>query len=363
MRLTAFRASASTHRRARRHRGTVWLRAPDETTTCPTCASSDIRTVDVISIPRHSTGRGVAFITGCRACGLLFTNPLPSADELRRFYAPGGTWASAHTALATSLQLEYERRTRKKKPPKTKRSTTSRAVLLDALAQHVAVYAPPAGARVLDVGCGDGQFLDRLQDHGWATYGIEPSTTIAFLRHMALEAPSQDQSFDLVVLRHVLEHVADPLQLLRRIIGAVRPGGALFISVPRLDTLPQHRDLRDCLNSRTHIVGFSQTCLEGLLARAGFALTVCLSRPELDDALTHGKPVWLHVLATRAVSPAVPQADPLRPALEALRQYHAREGRWRLYARRFVPVRLRASWMEHVREQDARRRRRSGGKE
>jgi SAM-dependent methyltransferase len=353
----ALRASASAHASPRSLLRSVWLRTPDEATACPACASSDIRTVDVISIPRRSTGRGVAFVTGCRDCGLLFTNPLPSPDELERFYAPGGRWASAHTVQAASLQLEYERRSRKHRPPKKKRPHTRRGLLLEALAPHVPVYAPPPGAKVLDVGCGDGQFLDRLQDHGWTTYGIEPSMTVAFLRHIGLEAPPQDQSFDLVLLRHVLEHVMDPLNLLRRITGAVRPQGALFISVPRLDTLAEHRDLRYCLNSRTHIVGFSQACLEGLLARAGFELAVCLSRPELDDALTEGKPLWLHVLATRTVTPAVRQTDPLRAALQALRRYHETEGRWHLYARRLVPVRLRAAWMERVREQDARRRR------
>jgi 2-polyprenyl-3-methyl-5-hydroxy-6-metoxy-1,4-benzoquinol methylase len=331
---------------------------------CPACASPDIWAVDVISIPRRSTGRAVAFVTGCRDCGLLFTNPLPSAEELKRFYAPGGTWASAHTVKAASVRREHEkraRRARKQKPPKKKRPHTRRGLLLDALAPHVPVYAPPSGAKVLDVGCGDGQFLDRFQEHGWKTYGIEPSMTIAFLRHIALEAPPQDQSFDLVLLRHVLEHLADPLNLLRRITGAVRPGGALFISVPRLDTLGEHRDLRYCLNSRTHIVAFSLTCLEGLLARAGFELTVCLCRPELDDALTEGKPLWLHALARRAVSPPVWRADPLKPALEALRRYHEREGRWHRYARSFVPVRLRAAWMERVRERQARRRRDARG--
>jgi 2-polyprenyl-3-methyl-5-hydroxy-6-metoxy-1,4-benzoquinol methylase len=355
------RVSGSTYSWPRRPLRSVWLRAPDEVTACPTCASFDIRAVDVISIPRRSTGRAVAFVSGCRDCGLLFTNPLPSPEELERFYAPGGTWASAHTVQAASLELEHEKRARKQKPLKKKSPHTSRGLLLDALAPHVPVYTPPSGAKVLDVGCGDGQFLDRFQDHGWKTYGIEPSTTVAFLRHVALEAPPQDQSFDLVLVRHVLEHLADPLSLLRQITGAVRPRGALFISVPRLDTLAEHRDLRYCLNSRTHIVGFSLTCLEGLLARAGFELTVCLSRPELDDALTEGKPLWLHVLATRAVSPAVRRADALKPALEALRRYHKRDGRWRLYARSLVPVRLRAAWMERVREREARGRRGARG--
>ena len=84
-------------------------------------------------------------------------------------------------------------------------------------------------------------------------------------------------------------------------------------------------------------------------------------RGSLDDALTEGKPLWLHALARRAVSPPVWRADPLKPALEALRRYHVREGRWHRYARSFVPVRLRAAWIERVRERQARRRRDARG--
>ncbi len=145
-----------------------------------------------------------------------------------------------------------------------------RDTLLQALQPHVNVLSRPAGARALDVGCGDGKFLNGLQDLGWDTYGIEPSSSVAFLRHHRLESPPQDGSFDLVVLHHVLEHVIEPLALLRAVSATLRDGGGLFVSVPRLDTLAQHGDFRYCINGRNHPLAFSETCLRGLLARAGF---------------------------------------------------------------------------------------------
>jgi len=178
--------------------------------------------------------------------------------------------------------------------------------VVSALAPYAPVHNPPSGAKVLDFGCGDGKLLNRLQDRGWETSGIEPSTAVAFLRHRHLTSPPQDGSFDLVILSHVLEHVINPLGVLRQLAESLREGGVLFVSVPRLDTLPQHGDLKYCLNHR-HVVCFSETCLRGLLTRAGFATTARLDAKELDEAFTDGKPLRLRLVATRTAHPSRPQ--------------------------------------------------------
>ena len=54
-----------------------------------------------------------------------------------------------------------------------------------------------SGDYMIDFGCGDGKFLNRLQDRGWDTYGIEPSADVAFLRHRRLKSPPQEGSIDL----------------------------------------------------------------------------------------------------------------------------------------------------------------------
>jgi SAM-dependent methyltransferase len=211
------------------------------------------------------------------------------------------------------------------------------------MAPHVPVHAPPPGAAILDFGCGDGKLLDWLQPRGWQTYGIEPSAGVAFHRHMRLETPPQDARFDFVILHHVLEHVASPLELLRRLAGATREGGALFISVPRLDTLPQHRDFRYCINARTHPVSFSEACLTGLLARTGFAVTARLDAPELDQLLSDGKPLRLRLLATRTSRPLPLPPDPLGPAAVALATYSRTQKGLVPRLQAALPVRMRAA--------------------
>lgn len=313
--------------------------------------------LDVFSIPRDpASGRRVAFLTGCHECGLLFANPLPTGEQLHTYYSDRGPWAASHTERTRQIEAAHARRLRGRTPPKTTRSRKPLDMVLDALAPFVPVHDPPPGAKVLDFGCGDGKFLNRLQDRGWETYGIEPSTGVPFLRHRRLEILPQDGSFDFVILHHVLEHVAEPLSLLRRVAGSLREGGVLFVSVPRLDTLGQHRDFHYCLNGRTHVVCFSERCLEGLLARAGCAVTAALDRPELDAAQSDGKPLRLRLVATRtATPPALPDA-PLVPALNALRQYiSASRGFVPRLARR-LPVRVRAALMDRAREKSRRLR-------
>jgi SAM-dependent methyltransferase len=180
---------------------------------------------------------------------------------------------------------------------------------------------PAARCEGLNFGCGDGKFLNRLQDRGWDTYGIEPSADVAFLRHRRLKSPPQDGSFDFIVLHHVLEHVRTPLELLKQLALTLREGGVMFLSTPRLDTLPHHRDLPYCIDGRWHILCFTERCLSGLLARAGVQVTARLELPELDRVQSDGKQVRLRIVATRTASPPPLPAAPLAPALAALRQY------------------------------------------
>lgn len=300
----------------------------------------------MFSIPRTPERRRIAFISGCYACGLLFANPLPTEEQLHRYYSDEGPWAALRAERNAGVEAANVRRLGRKKPrPKASISPRARS-LFNALAPYVPVYAPPPGAKVLDFGCGDGKFLNRLQDYGWETYGIEPSTSAAFPRHGQLTSPPQDGTFDFVFLNHVLEHVIDPLGLLRQLAGSLREGGVLFVSVPRVDTLPQHGDLKYCLSGHRHVVCFSETCLTGLLARAGFATTARLDAKELDAAFTEGKPLRLRLVATRTAHPPSPPDAPLTPALQALALHARTRGGLGARLRHKLPVRLRAALLD-----------------
>jgi 2-polyprenyl-3-methyl-5-hydroxy-6-metoxy-1,4-benzoquinol methylase len=326
------------------------LRVAGRTRACPACRSTSIVLLEPFVSSDHAAGSRIGFVTGCRECGLLFVNPQPDAEALAVFYSPEGTWGQYANERRPALQRQAERALagiRKAAPPRQGR----RDILLEAIDRHVAVFAPSAGAAVLDFGCGDGKLLNALLERGWDTFGIEPSTDVAFLRHTRLEAIPSTPQFDFVVVNHVLEHVPHPLDLLRALAGALKPGGAIYVSVPRLDTLPEHGDFRYCLNARTHLVSFSEECLRGLFERAGLQPVVALHDASLDAKFTDGIPLRLRMIARKADAPLRRQAYPLTAATRALREYRRTRphGPW---FESWLPVSVRAVLLD--------RRQRSG---
>jgi SAM-dependent methyltransferase len=305
--------------------------------------------LDVFKIPRDARGRRVAFVTACRTCGVVFANPLPTDAELRSHYSADGdgTYAAARKRIATRQAAETRTAAR-----------DERALLFDALSSHFAVRQPRGGAKVLDFGCGDGKYLDVLQDVGWETFGIEPSTDAAFTRHTRLVDPPQDGTFDFAMLHHVLEHVTRSLHVLRQIAGALRADGVLFLSVPRLDTLPDHGDFKYCLDGRNHVVAFTEAALRHLLAAAGFGRADVVESAELDGTLTGGKRLRLRMIASKA-GHYVRTSDPYREALRALGRYGRQRDGPLWYVRCMVPVRARGALLDRAVEWRAQERRRA----
>lgn len=288
--------------------------------------------LDFFPIPRTPERRRLSFVSGCSGCGVLFVNPLPTSNEVEKYYSKQGTWAKR--------QGERVKEPRKA-PPGPRRPDR----LLTALEPYAPQLSSSTG-RVLDFGCGDGKFLNRMKARGWQTYGIEPSSDAAFHKHTRLTEIPGDGSFDFVVLNHVIEHLLDPLGMLRRLAAALRPGGILFVSTPRLDTLPQHRDIAYCLSGRRHVMSFSETCLRGLLGRAGLDTVARIDAPELDEAFTAGQPLRLRLLARRAAAPLPAPTRPLSAALRALAGYRSATQGWTDRVWGLMPVRFRAARAE-----------------
>ena len=325
----------------------LWLRIEGEAVACPACGSSRLVLLDVIPLRRDVTGRRIGFVTGCRDCGVLFSNPLPTPEDLAQFYGPIGPWAEAQGDRFERLQQRETERLKRNKPRiRPNQRKFPRDYVIEGMNAYFPVLAPAPGSTVLDFGCGDGKFLDSLQACGWRTYGIEPSANRAFLRHQRLDSVPQDARFDLIIAHHVLEHMLRPLDVLQQLAAASREGGFLFVAVPRLDTLALHGDFRYCINGRAHLACFSETCLRGLLARAGFETVARLDEPGLDQVLTGGTPLRLRLLARRTAGGVRLPRAPLGAALRALAEYARVRSSRADRLRAILPVRVRAALQE-----------------
>ena len=268
-----------------------------DTISCPACDSHQVNVVD--AWPMRSKRQAVA----CQDCGLLFVHPQPATVALAVQYAPEGTYREKRAGKVANAQT------------KTKGGAP---IMLAALDRHLSASRPSEGARVLDFGCGTGTWLNTFQDHGWETFGIEPSTDAAFVRHQRLAAVPSEPQFDFIIVYQVLEHLGRPLDILRELARSLRPGGHCLVSVPRIDTLGIHRDAEYCLQPRTHIVAFTEACLSGLLARAGLGVVEALH--GLATTLDKGRQTKLRLLARKGAEPIAAElpAEALRRVTNVL---------------------------------------------
>jgi SAM-dependent methyltransferase len=134
------------------------------------------------------------------------------------------------------------------------------------------------GARVLEIGAGDGRFVARMREAGLDARGAEPSPAARSRARthgveLVAEASADPHSQDAVVLWHVLEHLPDPSATLEQARSWLRAGGLLLVAVPNLDSVQAaiggdrwfHQDVP---RHRTHLTARG---LRLLLERAGFA--------------------------------------------------------------------------------------------
>lgn len=101
--------------------------------------------------------------------------------------------------------------------------------------------------RLLDVGCGNGQFLVQMQQLGWEVAGVEPDPEAVCLakKHLGSgifqgtleKAKFPDDSFDAITMNHVIEHVPNPIELLVECRRDLKPGGKLVVVTPNIRSL------------------------------------------------------------------------------------------------------------------------------
>lgn len=105
-----------------------------------------------------------------------------------------------------------------------------------------AMYLPvQANGQLLEIGCGSGQQLEYLRKMGWQVQGLDldpAATTVASARGLTVHVGSLEgqcfsgQCFDAVVSSHVIEHVHDPVALLRESGRILKPGGRIVVVTP-----------------------------------------------------------------------------------------------------------------------------------
>lgn len=192
-------------------------------------------------------------IVQCSHCGLLYETPRESRDVIEGQYA----------------QVE---------DPTYERETQGRVRTFSKLLDEIEQYAKPG--RMIDIGCYTGVFLDLARQRGWQTMGVEPSAWAARKArekgHAVINTPVSKaglpaESFDLVTLWDVIEHLHDPLGELREIHRILRPGGIFGLSTMNAGSLFAKLAGRHWpWYMRMHFYYFTPGTLTQMLKAAGF---------------------------------------------------------------------------------------------
>jgi len=157
--------------------------------------------------------------------------------------------------------------------------------------------------RLLDVGCGGGNYLAAMRKLGWQVEGVEPGQSGVeagrrqglTIHHGTLETVQLPAaSFDFVRFEHVLEHTPDPLATLREAARVLKAGGRIRVQVPNADSLParQFGSYWYHLDTPRHLFWFTPTTLQRMAGQAGLhieSLSVEVDYSDLSDSLIY----WL----------------------------------------------------------------------
>jgi SAM-dependent methyltransferase len=274
-------------------------RLEGELSACPACSAAPIEHLHWgVGGGKTEAGARVFFVSGCKACGLVFTNPPPTADELAAAYGEHGAWNERSNESTASP------------PDPTNKTTLPRK---DCHLRRVLEAAPCEHPYALDFGCGEGEFLNELAIRGWRVCGIDPATkhVLSAWHEMRDEIPATP-TFDVIIAKHVLEHLPNPLAILRAFRAALKPNGVIYIGVPCLDDAEAHGKLDYCINKAHHITGYTDRSLRHLMRAAGL---------EPTRSFRDGTHYRFAMIARPALTPLraiFPDADPLASARAVL---------------------------------------------
>ncbi|HEV3023660.1 MAG TPA: class I SAM-dependent methyltransferase [Pirellulales bacterium] len=224
------------------------MHRPPETPRCPLCGRPPVTRFDRVLDPQS---REAFRIVECAACCHAQTWPRPA--DVAVYY--GAAYYGGRHGFA------------------------ARHCVRRRLRRLTAAAGPGDGRRLLDVGCGDGQFLVHARARGWQVTGTELNTEMAEQAGLAvsrtLDGAAARGPFDCVTMWHSLEHFVEPLAELEAIGELLAPDGLLLVAVPDAQGL-QARVFGPHwlhLDVPRHLHHFSRRSLELHLTRSGFVVS------------------------------------------------------------------------------------------
>lgn len=243
---------------------------------CPICGSGDYRKWKIIKNWQ---------VVKCSECGMQYVNPAPSDAILTEAYGyPKEKYnvffQSDYIGSAEILNFTMESQVQNcKKNLKV-----------------INNFFPQKGA-VLELGCSGGKFLELAKEDGWRTAGVDPGNwgfdeerdaELNIARRSLFDAALKKESFDVIFMSSVLEHLPNPKEYLDYLKGLLKPGGRIFImGLPNVNSLTILLGIDRWIGNHPplHMLYFSPETIAISLKKAGFKNIVIKSRGVSETIL------------------------------------------------------------------------------
>jgi len=244
-------------------------------TACPICQNKSFEPYRTCT--DHTVSQEKFTIVRCSECGFRFTQNVPDEASIGRYYE-SEDYISHSNAQKGAVNSMYQ---------------LARRYMMGKKRKFVQELSGKTSGRLLDYGCGTGEFAAHMQNSGWSVLGMEPSTDARrfAVENNKIEALTPDElftrtlePFDVLTLWHVLEHVHRLHETLARLKELMAPKGVMIVAVPNADAREEltYKEFWAAWDVPRHLYHFDASAMKQLTEQHG--LKIMSTRPMPLDA-------------------------------------------------------------------------------
>lgn len=249
---------------------------------CPICS---FRIEELLHNQRFTLPEGHSLpeaydIVSCNKCGFVYAETPASQEDYSRYYKEFSRYEDKTIATGGG-------------------DTPRDAARLEDRATYLSPFIPDKKAAILDVGCANGGLLAALKRKGYSNLtGVDPSHAcvqnlrkglgIKAIVGDVLSFKLPEESFDCVILSHVLEHIVDLKGAMENLLLNLKAGGVLYIEVPDASRYDEYYVVPYYYFDCEHINHFDEYSLKNLASRSGLSYVDGGKKEiEVSDANTY----------------------------------------------------------------------------
>lgn len=263
---------------------------------CPHCGSERFAPAYFDPVPNWVRGQ-------CQNCGFLFANPQPIPEAIPDLYLSESAQGNALQRFFRQLLDEV-----RSQPPDEAGKMFGRKERWWEPEFSLPDFESERGdsRKLLDVGCSVGTLMYQFQCRGWRVTGIDlDDNAVRLAQSIGLDAQTvtleeaafPPESFDLITMMDVIEHVPDHKPLVEKLYSLIKPGGMLRLKTPCPESIVHYQYGPQWISSDMHLLYFSRRILTDGLKRAGFDIVATRSYLEANK-VSHSYDGWRRLSVT-----------------------------------------------------------------